>query len=285
VTFDLSQADSHCTITAGQPAYADKSVVSAACSWQAGAMVDHAFADAGLAGMYDAFCVGRSDFDFYLPLVMSASSVLDVGCGTGELLRRAREQGHQGRLCGLDPAVGMLEQARTRTDVEWTLGDLGSATWGREFDLVVMTGHAFQVLLTDEELRVALTAIRSALTDTGRFVFETRNPLARAWQRWTPEHATDTTVGDGTVVRMARQVHTPVEGDLVSFTTTYTSPGWPAPRTSHSTLRFLDVDSLSALLADVGLAVEEQFGDWNRRPHSDEDLEIITVAKRAATAG
>jgi ubiquinone/menaquinone biosynthesis C-methylase UbiE len=265
--------------------YVDKSVVKVMSNWQTGAVVDHAFADADLAGMYDAFCAGRSDFDFYLPLVMSATSVLDVGCGTGELLRRARARGHRGRLCGLDPAVGMLAQARTCPDVEWTLGDLGCTTWGPEFDLVVMTGHAFQVLVTDEELRAALATIRSVLTADGRFVFETRNPLARAWQRWTPEYATDTTVPDGTVVRMAHQVRTPVEGDLVRFTATFTSPGWPAPRTSRSTLRFLDVDSLSALLTEAGLAVAEQFGDWDRRPLSAADPEIITVARRATTAG
>ena len=55
---------------------------------------------------------------------MAARAVLDVGCGTGSLLRRARELGHEGRLCGLDPAAAMLAQARTRPDVEWRLGDL-----------------------------------------------------------------------------------------------------------------------------------------------------------------
>lgn len=56
------------------------------------------FSDASLTELYDALCEGKDDFDFYLPLVMSAKSVLDVGCGTGALLHRAREAGHPGRL-------------------------------------------------------------------------------------------------------------------------------------------------------------------------------------------
>ena len=44
----------------------------------------------------------------------------------------------------------MLEQARKRYDVEWVHGDLSSVDWDREFDLIVMTGHAFQVLVEDD---------------------------------------------------------------------------------------------------------------------------------------
>ena len=91
-------------------------------------MPDRLFDDPELAALYDLFspCDGRADFAFYLPLVMSAKAVLDVGCGTGALLHRARIEGHKGRLCGLDPARGMIEQARRRSDVEWVLGDLAS---------------------------------------------------------------------------------------------------------------------------------------------------------------
>jgi ubiquinone/menaquinone biosynthesis C-methylase UbiE len=117
-------------------------------------MVDHLFSDAGLAALYDSWCPRpeRTDFDFYMPMVMAAKSVLDVGCGTGAMLHEAREAGHAGRLCGLDPAAGMLAQARKRSDVEWICGDLASANWVGEFDLAVMTGHAFQVLVEDHHI-------------------------------------------------------------------------------------------------------------------------------------
>jgi SAM-dependent methyltransferase len=246
-------------------------------------MVDRLFSDAGLAALYDV-CnpwERRNDLEFYLPLVMSARAALDVGCGTGALLRRARESGHTGRLCGLDPAVGMIEQARTRSDIEWILGNLTSVRWNREFDLVVMSGHAFQVFIKDEALRVSLAAIRLALTDDGRFAFETRNPLVREWERWNLAKPHEVTDSAGTVVRMARKVEVPIDGDLVSFTHTFTSPNWDQPQISRSTLRFLGADSLSMFLSDAGLTIEEQFGDWGRQPLSDTSPEIITIARRS----
>ena len=89
-------------------------------------MVDRLFAEPWLAELYDLWSPGeqREDFGFYLPMVMSAPRVLDVGCGTGELLGMARRAGHGGRLCGLDPADAMLAQARRRPDIQWVLGDL-----------------------------------------------------------------------------------------------------------------------------------------------------------------
>ncbi len=40
------------------------------------------------------------------------ASVLDVGCGTGRLLRRAAARWPTARLVGVDPAEGMVENAR-----------------------------------------------------------------------------------------------------------------------------------------------------------------------------
>ncbi|MFI9555734.1 class I SAM-dependent methyltransferase [Nonomuraea endophytica] len=238
-------------------------------------MVDRLFIEPRLAELYDTLCAGRPDFAFYLPLVMEAGSVLDVGCGTGELLIAARDAGHTGRLTGLDPADAMLGVARRRAGVEWVRGDLSTVSRRGEFDLIVMTGHAFQVLVEDDELRAALAAVRAALADGGRFVFETRNPLARDWERWTG--SSEITDASGTPVRVDVEVKQ-VTAERVTFTQTYTSPGWAGPEVSWSTLRFLGVAELAAFLAEAGLEVEAQYGDWNREPLTEAAPEIITFA-------
>jgi SAM-dependent methyltransferase len=244
-------------------------------------VVDYQFAEPSLASLYDLFCPWdpRGDSGFYLPLVMAANSALDVGCGTGMLLRRARAEGHAGRLCGLDPAAAMLDVARAEGSVEWVLGDLSSRRWRGEFDLITMTGHAFQVLTGNEQLRVALATVRAALAPGGLFAFETRNPLAREWEHWVPAHAREVTDSAGVVVRMALQVELPVQGDLVSFTSTYCSPSWDRPLVSRSTLRFLDADALSGFLTGAGLEIEEQYGGWDRSSLGPASPEIITICR------
>ncbi|MEU6535414.1 class I SAM-dependent methyltransferase [Streptomyces sp. NPDC047000] len=243
-------------------------------------MVDRSFADLSLAALYDSLNPWGPGDDFYLGLVMRAAAVLDVGCGTGRLLRRARAEGHRGRLLGLDPAAAMLVQARGHRphDVEWVLGDLRTRLWSGEFDLALMTGHAFQVLLRDEELRVALRAVRSALAPGGRFVFETRNPAVRPWERWTPDRVREVPDGHGGVVRVRHEVRGPVGGERVTFTETYEVVGGGSPRVSVTTLRFLAPGVLAGFLAEAGLRVEGQYGDWDLGPVWAGSPEIITVA-------
>ena len=113
-------------------------------------MVDRLFSEPHLAQLYDHLSPPerRDDFAFYLPMIMFAQSVLDVGCGTGALLHQAWEAGHTGRLMGLDPAGGMLDVARNRSDIEWIRGDVSAFDKDQEFDLIVMTGACLPGILS-----------------------------------------------------------------------------------------------------------------------------------------
>lgn len=237
------------------------------------------YRDPGMAELYDRLCAGRSDLAFYLPLMMESDAVLDIGCGTGLFLHQAREAGHSGRLCGLDPSASMLTIAQQRNDIEWKQGFVTDASFDHEFSLAIMTGHAFQFLVTDAEITATLSAIYSALRAGGQFIFETRNPARRAWDRWNRDYARQTVNAEGETVTATHDIKS-IEGDTVTFTETFSSPDWTASSRSNSTLRFLTQQRLTEFIAASGLTIEAQYGDFDHSPFGSQSPEIITVATR-----
>lgn len=248
------------------------------------------FTDDDVAALYDL----RYPWDeqrfpadaFYTALVMAAGSVLDVGCGTGQMLHRARDLGHTGRLTGIDPDSAALNRARRRTDieVEWCDGaaaDIAAnAAWQQQrgFELATMVSHAFQCLISDDEVRASLAAVRGALADGGCFAFETRHPQARAWERWAAAEPDRVLDARGRELLVSSEIES-FTGGVVSMTETTSSPDGTALHVGHGRLRFLDLPELNALLAEAGFAVEAQYGDWQRGPITGESLEIVTIAR------
>jgi SAM-dependent methyltransferase len=245
-------------------------------------ITDRAYEDPVLAGLYDVLNPWGASDDYYLELVTSARSVVDLGCGTGQLLRRAAADGHSGVLVGVDPAAAMLAvAARDAGRVTWLQDDARMVELGRRFELATMTGHAFQVFLADEDVQKVLRNVHRHLEPGGRFAFETRNPAARAWERWVPEHSrvrVDAPSGKG--VEAEHQLERTIEPDLVEFTSTCRIDGAPAPLVSRSTLRFIDPDHLRTLLEEACFGIDGWYGDWDRSPVTPSSPEVIVVATR-----
>ncbi|MGH8879096.1 MAG: class I SAM-dependent methyltransferase [Stackebrandtia sp.] len=241
------------------------------------------YSDADAAALYDIVSPWdgeRFPADrFYDELVLAAESVLDVGCGTGSMLRQARERGHRGRLAGFDPDGDRLAIARRREDVEWRRAVAVEAGWDAEFALATMTSHAFQCLVTDAELRSSLTAIRAALRPGGRFAFETRHPQARAWRDWNPGNAAEVTDATGRVLRAWHEVQSVID-DVVTFTGTTAEPDGTVLRVDTTSLRFLDESTLDLFLDEAGFDIDARYGDWDASPVTGTSTEIITIARR-----
>ena len=245
-------------------------------------MTGHTFTDDDAALMYDVENTwDRLDFPpdrFYSDAVAAAASVLDVGCGTGSMLHTAREEGHAGRLVGVDPDESMLARARRRDDIEWVRASAAEMSYSGEFDLAVMASNAFQCFVTDAELRASLAAIRRALSDGGAFVFGTRHLQARAWEAWNPANAGNLTLPDGREIRGWYEVRS-VEGPLVTFTETNALPDGTPLRVAATTLRFHTPEALNPFLVEAGFRIQAQYGDWHRGPLDVGSRDIITVAR------
>jgi SAM-dependent methyltransferase len=216
--------------------------------------------------------------DFYLARVMAASRVLDVGCGPGQLLRRARSAGHVGRLVGVDPDLAALTLARNDSSIEWHTGIAASMQFNAEFDLVVMTGHAFQSFITDDDLVASLAAIHQSLVPGGAFAFETRNPARREWEDWASGQPLSITDHRGVPVTVSYQILS-VDADVVTLTETTTATDGTVLRVDEGQLRFFDPGSLTDLLVSTGFSIESQFGDWDETLFGPDAAELITISR------
>jgi SAM-dependent methyltransferase len=220
--------------------------------------------DPEIAEVYDVANALGPDGEFYLSQAGAIRcSVLDLGCGTGTLCCALAARGH--RVTGVDPAAAMLKLARQKRwadRVKWVESSAQEYRSERRFDLVVMTGHAFQCLLNDEDALAVLETMRLHLAAGGRVAFETRNPRVDWAREWaTKEPLVHVVYGEEVVETLEV---TDKEGEFVSFTTRYQFP--QKRLTTSSTLRFLSREHLEELIGHSGLSVREVFGDWDASP-------------------
>src|SRR5579884_2343393 len=123
------------------------------------------FSDPRLVAIYDAVYPIGEYAPFYLALAakLAASTIVDVGCGTGLLTYELAKRGHT--MIGVEPAPAMLDLARRRLhgmDVRWIAG-YANKLGDEHADLAIRTGHVAQFFLDDERWHEALTSIHRAL--------------------------------------------------------------------------------------------------------------------------
>ena len=112
----------------------------------------------------------------YLPLLAEHQTVLDVGCGRGELLGVLRDQGLEARGVDLDP--GMVAHCQKK-GLDVTLADGVEALEGAAAGSIgaVVAAQVIEHLPYDQLLRF-LRALRAGLAPGGVVILETVNPHA-----------------------------------------------------------------------------------------------------------
>jgi SAM-dependent methyltransferase len=242
------------------------------------------FDDPRLVALYDTvngYGPGEQP-DYYLRCAaeIGARRVVELGCGTGMVSAAFAAAGYD--VIGVEPSPAMLAIARARRSsdrVRWVGGGVDAlAALGAEFgaDFAFMSGHVAQFFVDDAEWAAALVALRRTLRPGGRLAFESRNPLVREWERWTPAHRR--VIGD---LETWSDVHT-VRGGVVDYTNHYVIRSRGEAFESRAQLRFRTRDELDRSLADAGFELERIDGDWDGREATATTREYIVVASRPA---
>jgi SAM-dependent methyltransferase len=241
---------------------------------------DRLYDDPAMVHFYDLENGWGPDLESCAGLAEEVLSILDLGCGTGVFLARMASTCN---AVGVDPAAAMLEIARNRpggAGVNWIHADARGLDLGRRFGLVVLTGHAFQVFLTEADQRAVLATIARHLAPHGRFVFDSRNPAVEEWREWMPGISRRTLRHPdlGQVEAWNDAAHDPMTG-IVTYRTFYRIAATGRILSAASRLRFTPRARLSELLDEAGLAVEDWLGGWDGRPCTPDAPEIIPIGR------
>ncbi|MDH6458460.1 cyclopropane fatty-acyl-phospholipid synthase-like methyltransferase [Fusobacterium sp. PH5-7] len=99
-------------------------------------------------------------------------ALLDIGCGTGELLLRMAKNY---KCHGLDLSEGMLKIADRKLkhrEVRLFLGDMVDFNTGFQYDIMVALFDTVNHILSTEELTSHFISVKNSLKDEGVYIFD-----------------------------------------------------------------------------------------------------------------
>ncbi len=97
-------------------------------------------------------------------------SILDIGCGFGDLLIRLREEGHKGKLDGVDISEGMIKEAKEDSkglDIQFNVSKAEELPFKKEnFDIIICKHSLYHF-----QLNKAIKEIERCLKKRGILIF------------------------------------------------------------------------------------------------------------------
>jgi SAM-dependent methyltransferase len=132
-----------------------------------------------VAPVYDDF-TAHHDYELWLGNLLpklrlhglSGRRLLDVGCGTGKSFLPMLERGWEVTACDISPAMLELARSKVGTAVQLSVADMQELPVYGEFDLVWCLDDAVNYLLSEEELRNALSGMGANLAPGGLLMFD-----------------------------------------------------------------------------------------------------------------
>lgn len=123
--------------------------------------------------MYQGFIDYSEEFEFYATRAKKydIQSILEIGCGTGNLAKFFIESFNS--YMGLDLSEHMLQLAREKNlNGHFKLADMRSFFTDTKFEMAIIPGRSSSYLLSDTDLSNTFECISNALTSKGYLIFD-----------------------------------------------------------------------------------------------------------------
>lgn len=244
-------------------------------------MDEDPYRDEQLVELYDNDNAGREDHEYYRALAdaVHANKIIDFGCGTGLLTRSLALQGRE--VIGIDPSTMILGYARRQPRAEsviWIDGDATAIKSHGDADLVLRSGN-MTMHLSPEVYPSVLDSLAAALTSGGVISFESRNPAARAWERWTRSATcSEREIPSGGLQEWLDV--TEVDADRVVFDAhNVFQDGRDA--VYASVLYFRAADEITTDLERAGFSDIRVRGGWRNEPVTNHSTVLVFQAKKS----
>lgn len=228
------------------------------------------------------------DVAHYVEVCQGASSVLELGSGSGRMLCALARPGRA--VWGLELDEGLLRLGRralvalpdpARRGVRLLRGDMRSFALARRFERVILPYNAFYCLLSRRDAARCLRAAHAALEPGGVFAFDVWNadelheeglapiedeeelePLQLAGRRW----------------RVFERCRRGRGQQRLDVTYSYVPEGRATPRSQIVRQRYYRSTELFELLAKAGFAVQSRLGGFtSRRPFPRGSRLVVTA--------
>lgn len=231
------------------------------------------------------------DIPFYVQHALaSGGPVLELGCGTGRVALAIAEIGID--VSGVDISPRMISQARIKTAAHklagrarFKQGDMQSVRLGTKFALVTIPFRGLLLLTSAEAQRAALLTAAAHLDPGGILVFDVFNPTAELLADSEGQRFIDSVVPQ------------PDGGSVIVYATNRwdhaaqlsTPHVWMEERDAHGrvqaaherefTMRYVNVEEMSAMLTSVGFEVEAVYAGFDGEPIDSGCDDLVWVAK------
>lgn len=182
--------------------------------------------DGKMAAIYDAmyqtFVNYDEEYSFYNNLIQenNATSILEIGSGTGNLAKRFSENNQNYQ--GLDYSDDMIAIAKERNkNSSFTKGDMRDFKLDKTFDSILITGRSTSYLITNDDVNRTFDSIHKNLNKNGILIFDFID--ANRFIPFTKENTVITHEAEYQNVKYIRESHWDTNNSLENFMLEWTA--------------------------------------------------------------